>query len=103
MHVGAYTDCAEVSGLEIDRTAAARSQRITPPEPSTTAHAAGEREAADARLDRIELSPAAREIQVDDDATREAKLAALRAQIDAGTYQVDAAGVAHRIVVREDL
>ena len=98
--------------MEIDRTSAARPQRITPPEPSaasqsTTSPVGSDREAAEARPDRIgdriELSPAARELQADDPASREAKLAALRAQIDAGTYQVDASGVAHRIVAREDL
>ena len=65
--------------------------------------AEGDREAAETRLDRIELSPAAREITADGEAAREAKLAALRAQIDAGTYQVDASGVARRIVAREEL
>ena len=62
-----------------------------------------EREAAEARLDRIELSTQAREVQSEPDAAREAKLAALRAQVDAGTYRMDTNGVARRIVAREDL
>jgi len=92
--------------LEIDRTSAARPQRFTPIEPSvpsTTSPVASEREAAEARLDRIELSTAAREIGTEPDPDREAKLAALRAQVEAGTYRMDAYGVARRLVDRGDL
>lgn len=89
--------------MEIDRTSAARPQRIPPIEPSTTSPVAGEREAAEAPLDRIELSAAAREIGAEPDAARAARLAALRAQIEAGTYRMDASGVARRIVARKDI
>ena len=97
--------------MEIDRTSAARPQRISPiepsPEPSTTSPVASERAAAESRLirieDRIELSAAARETGTEPDAVREARLAALRAQIDAGMYRMDADGVARRIVAREDI
>ena len=109
--------------MEIDRTSAARPQWIPPVQPptvsaattspATTSPATGELEAAEPRLDRIELSAAAREIGpdldvvrepgVDPEVTREQALAALRAQIDAGTYRVDADGVARRIVARGDL
>ncbi|MFA7249292.1 MAG: flagellar biosynthesis anti-sigma factor FlgM [Dehalococcoidia bacterium] len=64
---------------------------------------AGDGEGPEPRLDRIELSPEAREISAEPDAAREALLAALRARIDAGTYRIDASGVARRIVNREDL
>jgi len=94
---------AEVFGLEIDRTYAGRSQPLRPVEstPSASASAAA-REAAEPRQDRIELSAEAREITGDPDA-REAKLEALRARIEAGTYRVDAEGVARFIVARKDL
>lgn len=90
--------------MEIDRTSAARPRPLNPVTPSApgTAPAASDRD-AEARLDRIELSAAAREIQDEPEAAREATLAALRAQIDAGTYRMDADGVARRIVEREDL
>ncbi|MEI7926519.1 MAG: flagellar biosynthesis anti-sigma factor FlgM [Chloroflexota bacterium] len=92
--------------MEIDRTSAARPQHLTPVQPSvpsTTSPVASEREAAEARLDRIELSSAAREMTTEPDADREAKLAALRAQIEAGTYRVDASGVARRIIARDEI
>ncbi|MGE3855628.1 MAG: flagellar biosynthesis anti-sigma factor FlgM [Dehalococcoidia bacterium] len=92
--------------MEIDRTSAARPRHLTPVPPSVpsgTSPVASEREAAQARLDRIELSSDAREVQSEPEAAREAKLAALRAQIDAGTYRMDANGVARRIVARDDL
>ena len=99
--------------MEIDRTSAARPQRLHPVPPSSpsspTSPVTGERAAAEARsapidpIDRIELSAAAREIGAEPDAAREATLAALRAQIEAGTYRIDADGVARRIVAREDL
>jgi len=95
-----------VFALEIDRSSAARPQYLTPVPlsvPSSTSPVSSEREAAEARLDRIELSTQAREVQGEPDAAREAKLAALRAQIDAGTYRMDANGVARRIIAREDL
>lgn len=92
--------------MEIDRTSAARPQRLTPIQPSvpsTTSPVASEREAAETRLDRIELSTAARDIGAEPDAAREAKLAALRAHVEAGTYRVDANGVAHRLIARDEL
>jgi len=102
--------------LNIDRTSAARPQ-VTPPTtpvdatPSPTSPVASERAAAEARLervgertgDRIELSAEARGITTEPDAAREATIAALRAQVDAGTYQVDANGVARLIVDRGDV
>ena len=92
--------------MEIDRTSAARPQYLNPVPPSvpsTTSPVASEREAAEARQDRIELSTAAREITSEPDEAREAKLAALRAQVEAGTYRVDAQGVARRIVARDEI
>lgn len=91
--------------MEIDRTSAARPRHLNPVTPSAagTGAPAGSERDAEVRLDRIELSSAARDIQDEPDAAREAKLAALRAQIDAGTYRMDPDGVARRIVAREDI
>lgn len=107
--VGAYTVFAEVTGLEINRLSAAGPQRLSPVDPSTVPatpsapSAASDRDTVSARQDRIDLSPAARELSAEPDAAREAQLAALRAQIESGAYRVDADGVARRIVAREDL
>lgn len=98
--------------MNIDRTSAARPQVTPPTTPvdatlSSAPPVAPERAAAEAHPDRvgdrIELSPEAREITAEPDAARAAAVAALRAQLDAGTYQVDADGVARRIVARGDI
>lgn len=88
--------------MEIDRTAAVPPSRLIPPDSGAVPPAAGPADAIE-RRDRIELSNAAREVGQQPAGDREAKLLALRAQIEAGTYRVDADGVARRIVARDDL
>ena len=89
--------------MEINRASAAQPQRPVNLDPIAAQPAAGQPEPAE-RRDRIELSDAARQIgQQPVDGTREALLRQVRAQLDAGTYRIDADGVARRIVAREDL
>lgn len=52
-------------------------------------------------VDRIELSAAAR--TGDDPAARAAQVARLRAQVDAGTYRVDAQRIAQRMVEDDEV
>ena len=87
--------------MEINRTSAAQPQRPIDAEQATAPSAAGPDETE--RRDRIELSDAARAIGQQSNAAREARMQALRAQLDAGTYRMDADGVARRIVARQDL
>ena len=73
------------------------------PEPLPTAAPADVDTPAE-RRDRIDLSDAARHAgSASTDAARDARLDDLRAQVDAGTYRVDADGVARRIVARKNL
>ena len=91
--------------MEIDRTSAARPQRLFNQD-ALPAPAPADADAPAERRDRIELSEAARRAgpasadASSADSSREALLDDLRAQVDAGTYGVDADGVARRIVAR---
>jgi anti-sigma28 factor (negative regulator of flagellin synthesis) len=89
--------------LEIDRTSAARPPHI-PANPDTTpASPPPARDDVPERRDRIELSGTARDAaQLPDDA-RAARIAALRAQVEAGTYDADPSAIARSLLARQDL
>jgi len=89
--------------LEIERSSAARPPH-SPAHPDTTPTSPPPaRDDVPERRDRIELSGAARDAaQLPEDA-RAARIAALRAQVEAGTYHADPNAIARSLLAREDL
>ncbi len=89
--------------MEINRTSGPQPLRVPDSNPATGRPAAAP-DAPPEHRDRIELTDASREVaQQGSDIAREALLKELRARLDAGTYRVDAEGIAQRIASQEDL
>jgi flagellar biosynthesis anti-sigma factor FlgM len=93
----------EHPALEISESAAARARHLNdtaatvqprrqPPAPAAPPDAGPE--------DSIEVSPEARTLAAVDELARARRVHELRAQVDAGTYTVDPAEVAHRMAER---
>ena len=89
--------------MEINRTSGPQPQRVPDIAPATGRPAAGSDTPGEHR-DRIELTDAGREVVQQPSAmARRALLKALRERLDAGTYRVDAEGIARRIASQEDI
>jgi negative regulator of flagellin synthesis FlgM len=91
----------QIDPIRLQKLAAANLEKVAPAAADPTS---GTSAAAPAGADRLVLSPKAAEVQAAQEAlaaapeVRAEKIAALKAQIAAGTYQVNAEKIAEKIV-----